>query len=70
MGYKSWFDLMSKKPCQRVVFGHWAMLRAKTNNENFINIDAGCIYGGRLVALHLEDNKYFYVNINGRVLGC
>jgi hypothetical protein len=31
-------------------------------SSNKINIDSGCVYGGRLGALRLDDMQHFYVN--------
>ena len=38
---------------QRIVFGHWAALAGSSHDERCINIDAGCAWGGELLALEL-----------------
>ena len=39
---------------QRIVFGHWAALAGASKDERCINIDAGCAWGGGLLALELR----------------
>jgi bis(5'-nucleosyl)-tetraphosphatase (symmetrical) len=43
---------------RRIVFGHWAALGVRTT-ERAIGLDGGCVYGGRLTALRLEDGRMF-----------
>jgi bis(5'-nucleosyl)-tetraphosphatase (symmetrical) len=38
----------------RVVFGHWSTLGEMTHDEVF-SLDTGCVWGGRLTALRLDD---------------
>ncbi len=49
------------KKNQYIVFGHWAALEGKTNLQNIIGVDTGCVWGNRLTALRLEDKKIFNV---------
>ena len=44
-----------------IVFGHWAALEGKTNLENIIGLDTGCVWGNKLTAIRLEDRKIFQV---------
>lgn len=50
---------------QTILFGHWATIRLgdkqdfKSNNVHAL--DTGCIWGGKLTAMRLEDEKYFSV---------
>ena len=59
-----WF-IQSKKilrnPNQFIIFGHWAALEGKTKLSNIIGLDTGCVYGGKLSAIRLEDKKLFTV---------
>ena len=42
-------------------FGHWAALQGHCPAANTQALDTGCVYGGRLTALRLEDSKFFQV---------
>ena len=61
-----WFNVVNRKSSsQKIIFGHWATLRL-VNGQDFENInvyplDTGCLWGGKLTALRLEDEKYFSV---------
>ena len=39
---------------QRIIFGHWAALAGMSKDQRCINIDAGCAWGGQLLALELD----------------
>ena len=59
-----WFNLLeedSLDPNEYIVFGHWASLNGQTNIKNIIGLDTGCVWGGSLTALRLEDMKIFSV---------
>ncbi len=43
-----------------IVFGHWATLGYYVGN-NVYGLDSGCVWGGRLTALRLEDKQLFQV---------
>ncbi|AWL10941.1 Bis(5'-nucleosyl)-tetraphosphatase (symmetrical) [Saliniradius amylolyticus] len=47
----------SLKPGQRVIFGHWAALECKTQNEHVIGLDSGYIWGGSMTALDLDTGQ-------------
>lgn len=44
-----------------ILFGHWASLEGKTNNSNAIALDTGCVWGGKLSALRLDDRQWLRV---------
>lgn len=44
----------------RLVFGHWAALGLRIK-KRYIALDSGCVWGGRLSALRLQDEKLFQV---------
>lgn len=62
---KPWFKV--KNRCNRdlrIVFGHWSTLRLTENDFKRFNVfplDTGCIWGGRLTAMRLEDQCEFSV---------
>ncbi|MEK9650286.1 MAG: symmetrical bis(5'-nucleosyl)-tetraphosphatase [Gammaproteobacteria bacterium] len=63
-GYKKWFDAFDfKKENITIVFGHWASLNGKTKTPSAIGLDTGCVWGNRLSALRLEDQKTFSVKV-------
>ncbi|MGB3386098.1 MAG: symmetrical bis(5'-nucleosyl)-tetraphosphatase [Marinomonas sp.] len=59
-GYAPWFTYPSKLPenCH-IVFGHWAALEGITNQDKIHALDTGCVWGGSLTALRLEDKQSF-----------
>jgi bis(5'-nucleosyl)-tetraphosphatase (symmetrical) len=52
-GTRAWFDVR-KSPEQVIVFGHWSQLGLKLT-ERYCALDSGCVWGGQLSALRLED---------------
>ncbi len=49
-----WFDFTNPGLANtRVVFGHWSTL-GLVQRSRYIGLDSGCIWGGRLSAVHLE----------------
>lgn len=62
---KPWFELKDRKNRQlKIVFGHWSTLRLNRqdfSNYNVFPLDTGCIWGGALTAMRLEDRKEFSV---------
>lgn len=61
-----WYQIKDRQSRdQTIIFGHWATIRLgekqdfKANNVHAL--DTGCIWGGELTAMRLEDEKYFSV---------
>ncbi len=53
----------------RVLFGHWATLHlapARTSDHNVVGLDTGCVWGGELTAMRLDDGRLFCVASNTR----
>jgi len=50
-----WFDLANRQTQDcTVVFGHWSTL-GLILRDNLISLDTGCVWGGKLTAVRLED---------------
>jgi len=43
-----------------VVFGHWAALEGRADRPDVHALDTGCVWGGRLRAMRLEDGALFH----------
>jgi len=56
-GMKPWFSTASVvRQGYTVIFGHWAML-GLYRARDIICLDSGCVYGGRLTAMRLDDGR-------------
>ncbi|MEC8461139.1 MAG: symmetrical bis(5'-nucleosyl)-tetraphosphatase [Pseudomonadota bacterium] len=60
-GCCAWFDRIQTPPTKQVIFGHWSLLEQK-NHPSFICIDHSYTYGGKLMALRLDDNQAFFLD--------
>jgi bis(5'-nucleosyl)-tetraphosphatase (symmetrical) len=59
--YRPWFKHKHRKTREvTVVFGHWAALGLKVR-KRYIALDSGCVWGGKLSAVRLEDRALFQV---------
>lgn len=59
-GYLPWYSHRNRKTHDdRIIFGHWAALGGKADHENVFAIDTGCVWGGELTMMRLEDEKLF-----------
>lgn len=58
-----WFNVTTRMTIKPdIVFGHWAALAGCTNTPSVYAIDTGCLWGGYLSALRLQDKKLFQVS--------
>ncbi len=62
-GLRPWFDMPDRPMAsRRIVFGHWSTLGPARSRNNAWGIDQGCLWGHRLTALRLEDERLFAVD--------
>jgi bis(5'-nucleosyl)-tetraphosphatase (symmetrical) len=60
-GYLPWFDVPRRKSKgSTIVCGHWSALGLRVA-PNLLALDSGCVWGGRLSAIRLEDRRLFQV---------
>lgn len=62
-GYLPWFELRPHGEGP-IICGHWSALGLKLT-EKLIALDTGCVWGGSLSALRLEDRRLFQVPCRG-----
>ena len=60
-GYAPWFDLQRGTENITMVFGHWSTLGLLLR-PNLISLDTGCVWGGKLTAVALEDREVVQVD--------
>ena len=59
--YQPWFKHRNRQTRDvRMAFGHWAALGLRIK-KRYICLDTGCVWGGRLSAFRLEDEKLLQV---------
>jgi bis(5'-nucleosyl)-tetraphosphatase (symmetrical) len=63
-GYLPWFDARPAAEKQRIVFGHWSTLGLKLT-PRLAGLDTGCVWGGPLSGLRLEDGTLHQVPCRG-----
>jgi bis(5'-nucleosyl)-tetraphosphatase (symmetrical) len=62
-GYLRWYETRSKDSCA-IVFGHWSQL-GLVREPGVVGLDSGCVWGGALSALRLEDRALYQVACGG-----
>lgn len=66
-GYFPWFDLPQRASrAATVIFGHWSALGLLLRDD-VIALDTGCLWGGPMTALRLEDRQLFQESCNNPV---
>jgi len=54
-GYKPWFEVPGRRAADTtILFGHWSTL-GWVEQSNLLGLDTGCVWGGMLTAVRLED---------------
>jgi len=62
--YMPWFEVPNRKTKDdTIIFGHWSALGLQ-QRPNLFALDTGCLWGGKLTALRLEDRQVFQVACN------
>ena len=60
-GYLPWFDVPNRKSADHVlVCGHWSALGLRMA-PGLLLLDSGCVWGGKLSAVRLEDRRLYQV---------
>jgi bis(5'-nucleosyl)-tetraphosphatase (symmetrical) len=62
-GYRRWYETRRRER-RTLIFGHWSQL-GLVHAPGVFGLDSGCIWGGRLSALRLEDKALFQVACPG-----
>ena len=62
-GYRPWFEFRPENG-NTIVCGHWSALGLKLT-RNVVLLDSGCVWGGSLTAMRLEDRKLYQVKCTG-----
>jgi bis(5'-nucleosyl)-tetraphosphatase (symmetrical) len=61
LGFLPWFELEDRVSADTtIVFGHWSAIGLRQTN-NVYALDTGCLWGGALTAIRLEDKAVFQV---------
>jgi bis(5'-nucleosyl)-tetraphosphatase (symmetrical) len=61
VGFSPWFALPNRRSSDAVIIcGHWASLGLRVA-DNLLALDSGCVWGGSLTAVRLDDRKVFQV---------
>jgi bis(5'-nucleosyl)-tetraphosphatase (symmetrical) len=62
-GYMPWFDVPGRLTADiTVAFGHWSTL-GLINRPNLIALDTGCVWGGCLSAMRVDDGRRDLVQV-------
>lgn len=66
-GYLPWFDVPGRKISEAtVIFGHWSAL-GLLRRKHVIALDTGCLWGGPMSAIRLDDRELFQSTCNNPV---
>jgi bis(5'-nucleosyl)-tetraphosphatase (symmetrical) len=60
-GYRPWFEHENRRSARKTIFcGHWSTLEL-TLTPNVLMLDSGCLWGGTLTAIRLDDRRVYQV---------
>ncbi|WP_331345859.1 symmetrical bis(5'-nucleosyl)-tetraphosphatase [Cellvibrio sp. UBA7661] len=60
IGFSPWFSFAERKTRnEKIIFGHWAALEGRVKSNKIFALDTGCVWGGSLTALRLDDEERF-----------
>lgn len=59
-GFYPWYEFDNKRSA-RIYFGHWASLMANIDKPHARALDGGAVWGGHLVAYHLDSGQIITV---------
>jgi bis(5'-nucleosyl)-tetraphosphatase (symmetrical) len=60
-GWLPWFEVPGRRSAEAtLVIGHWSTL-GLINRDDLIALDTGCLWGGRLTAVRLDDRQVYEV---------
>ncbi|HVN34639.1 MAG TPA: symmetrical bis(5'-nucleosyl)-tetraphosphatase [Casimicrobiaceae bacterium] len=60
-GYRPWFEHDNRRSAAKtIVCGHWSTLEL-TLAPNLLMLDSGCLWGGTLTAIKLDDRRVYQV---------
>jgi len=66
-GFLPWFEVPDRASANAtVIVGHWSALGLKVT-PHIIALDTGCLWGGPMTAIRLQDRQLFQVNCNNPV---
>lgn len=64
-GFAPWFTHQSKiLTTSKIIFGHWAALKGRTNHPSAIGLDTGCVWGSKLTLYNLHSGEYHSCKCN------
>jgi bis(5'-nucleosyl)-tetraphosphatase (symmetrical) len=65
-GFVPWFDVPGRRSASdTIICGHWSALGLRMA-PNLLALDSGCVWGGRLSAIRLEDRSLIQVPCGAR----
>jgi bis(5'-nucleosyl)-tetraphosphatase (symmetrical) len=68
-GYLPWFDVPGRKSADStVICGHWSAMGLRLA-PNLLALDSGCVWGGRLSAIRLDDRRLYQVPCGASATG-